>query len=274
MPRLNKIFVVIDPTTDHQSALNNAAWMASQDSSVALHVYAAIYSTQDSSDLDALRRVELARHRAWVETLLQDLRAAGNEVTVEVEWNSDWRDAIAPAALRAEADLVVKSASAHSTTGRRLLKTADWALLRHCHCPVYLIKREHVDTGARVLLAVDVKRKDEIHSRLNQRITEYGRLITQLVPDSQPYAVNAYANVDHFVSPAELAAEAGVPESHAHTVEGPPEKLIPRVADHVGASIVVIGTAGRDGIKAALAGNTAEMVMDSLATNLLVVPAH
>ena len=30
MPALNKIFVVIDPTTDNQVALSNAAWLASQ----------------------------------------------------------------------------------------------------------------------------------------------------------------------------------------------------------------------------------------------------
>ena len=50
------------------------------------------------------------------------------------------RDAIAPAAERAGADLVVKAASSHSGTGRRLLKTSDWTLLRNSHCPVYLVK--------------------------------------------------------------------------------------------------------------------------------------
>ena len=40
MPSLNKLFVVIGPTTDRQNALLNAEWIASQDSSISLHVYA------------------------------------------------------------------------------------------------------------------------------------------------------------------------------------------------------------------------------------------
>ncbi|MDP6535505.1 MAG: hypothetical protein QGG02_04070 [Gammaproteobacteria bacterium] len=85
MPTLQKIFVVIDPTTDVQTALSNAAWIATQDSSISIHVFEAIYSARDNTDAEALQRVELARHKCWVDTLVEPIRKAGNEVTIEIE---------------------------------------------------------------------------------------------------------------------------------------------------------------------------------------------
>ena len=137
MATISKIFAVIDPTTDNQIALVRAGKIAGRNENIAVHVYEALYSNQENSDKDALRRVETARHQAWLESLVAPLRESGIKVDVEIEWTSDWRDAIAPAAQRAGADLIIKAATAHSGAERRLLKTSDWSLLRNAPCPVY-----------------------------------------------------------------------------------------------------------------------------------------
>ncbi len=67
--------------------------------------------------------------------MVEDIRARGTDVDIEVEWTSQWRDALAPAADRCGADLIVKAAGSHWAAGRRLLKTSDWTLLRNAHCP-------------------------------------------------------------------------------------------------------------------------------------------
>ncbi len=213
------------------------------------------------------------RHRAWVESLLGTIRAAGNEVTVEVDWTSEWRDAIAPAAEKSGADLIIKAASVHSGAGRRLLKTSDWTLLRNSHCPVYLIKNDTIETGVKVLLALNIKSEDELHSKLNERVIEYGQALVGSVPGGSLHAVNAYPSSDNFVYPSDLAAKTGIETVDAHTVEGAPEKVIPEVAAQIEAGIVIIGTAARDGIKAAVIGNTVEKVLDALETNILTVNA-
>lgn len=273
MSEIQKIFAVIDPTTDRQSALLSAEWIASQNSAVALHVYEAIFGSPDNVDADALQRAGLARHRAWVESLVEPLRVAGNDVTVEIEWARDWRDAIAPAAKRAGADLIVKAASSHSGAGRRLLKTSDWTLLRHAHCPVYLVKNDMIDTGTKVLVAVDMKRDDDLHNKLNQKVLAYGRDLVASIPDSTLHAVTAYPNADNFVYPGDLAAKVGIESSQAHAIEGAPESVIPEVAQQIGAGIVVIGTAAREGIKAAMIGNTVEKVLDAVDSDILTVNA-
>lgn len=271
MPTIRKIFVVIDPTTDQQIALNSATKLSSYSDKIEVHVYEAVFSSSQTIDSDALKRVEMARHRAWVESLISPIRANGNAVTVELEWTEKWRDALAPAAARSGADLIIKAASTHSSTERRLSKTSDWAVLRHAPCPVYLIKRTGIEDGAKILIALDIKRESEQHNKLNESVIDFGKALAAGVPNSSLHAVNAYASSDNFIYPNDLAEIAGIERTHAHAVEGAPEKVIPEIAKEIDASIVIVGTVARQGLKAAVIGNTAEKILDALQTNILTV---
>jgi universal stress protein E len=53
--------------------------------------------------------------------------------------------------------------------------------------------------------------------------------------------------------------------------EGLPEDVIPYVAKEFKSELVVIGTVGRTGLSAALVGNTAEHVIDSLDCDVLAL---
>ena len=46
---------------------------------------------------------------------------------------------------------------------------------------------------------------------------------------------------------------------------------IQEIAEQIEADIVIVGTAARDGIKAAMIGNTAEKILDAIATKILTV---
>ena len=273
MSQFRKLFVVIDPTTDTQLALQNAEWIAASNEGASIHVFECIHSKSDAADADALRRVELSRHSAWLDAMVKPLIDKGLNVTVEIEWNEEWRDAIAPAARRAEADLIIKAASEHSGAERRFLKTSDWTLLRQASSPVYLIKKEQLEDNLKVLVALDIKRKDDLHSTLNERVISVGRSLSTAVSGGSLHAVNAYLGSEKFVYPDDLADSTGIEPSAAYSVEGAAEAVIQEVADDIGADILVIGTAARDGIQAAVLGNTAEKVLDSVHTNILTVNA-
>ena len=88
---------------------------------------------------------------------------------------------------------------------------------------------------------------------------------------SVPVAVH----LDHGSS-FELAMKAlrqkfGINENMTHVEKGLPEEVIPDLAEHLQAGIVVLGTVGRTGISAAFLGNTAEQVIDHLRCDLLVI---
>jgi universal stress protein E len=274
MATISKIFAVIDPTTDNQIALVRAGKIAGRNENIAVHVYEALYSNQENSDKDALRRVETARHQAWLESLVAPLRESGIKVDVEIEWTSDWRDAIAPAAQRAGADLIIKAATAHSGAERRLLKTSDWSLLRNAPCPVYQIKKDAISQNIKVLMAIDVSRTDALHSKLNELVMDYGKSLLVGAEGASLFVVNAYPNSEKFIYKEDLAEKTGVDPANAYTVEGLPEKVIPEVAEQVQADIVIVGTAAREGLKAAVIGNTAEKLLDAISTNILTVNAN
>ena len=66
-------------------------------------------------------------------------------------------------------------------------------------------------------------------------------------------------------------AEYGVDDQHLHIEEGPADVLIPRTAHQLDAAVTVIGTVARTGFSGALIGNTAEVVLDALESDVLVL---
>ncbi len=66
-------------------------------------------------------------------------------------------------------------------------------------------------------------------------------------------------------------AEYGVSDEHLHIEEGPADVLIPRASHKLDAVVTVIGSVARTGLSGALIGNTAEVVLDTLESDVLVL---
>jgi nucleotide-binding universal stress UspA family protein len=62
-----------------------------------------------------------------------------------------------------------------------------------------------------------------------------------------------------------------VDDEHLHIEEGPADVLIPFMAHKLQAAVTVIGTVARTGLSGALIGNTAEVVLDALESDVLVL---
>ena len=91
-------------------------------------------------------------------------------------------------------------------------------------------------------------------------------------PANEYIATNMIANVFGLgwaATPAGLKAMEELAEIKKE--KGLPEEVIPDLAEHLQAGIVVLGTVGRTGISAAFLGNTAEQVIDHLRCDLLVI---
>ncbi|MNL38118.1 hypothetical protein D3C87_1603060 [compost metagenome] len=66
-------------------------------------------------------------------------------------------------------------------------------------------------------------------------------------------------------------AEFDIDDEHLHIAEGPADVLIPYMVHKLGASVTVIGTVARSGLSGALIGNTAEVVLDAVESDVLVL---
>jgi len=275
MRAVRKLFVVIDPTTTRQRALERAVSIA-QRRGAALHLFLAVFDEQgegDSHIRKMYRAAALARHEAWLQGMMKPLLPLGVRLSQECVWIRDWRQAIAPAAARFGADVIIKGTFRHSAPSRHLLKTSDWALLRNASCPVLLVKSSEPYGSGKILAAINVVARDPVHIALNDAIIEFSQYICDGL-SAELHAVNAYSGSLGFIYPEDLARRVDVPRAQVHTADSPPAKLIPRIAKKLGVDVVVIGTVARDGVAGAVVGNTAEKVLDSLAEDVLVITSQ
>ena len=268
--QIKKLFCVVDPTVEAQPALERAHYIAAG-TAASVHAYVCCEppAGADVADMEA-RQAEAARVREWLEQKVAPLREDGDEVTTEVECERDWRGALAPAATRAGADLIVKGTFAHSMLHRRFLKTSDYQLLRHSRVPVLLTKLNGVDRIDRILAAVDFQAPDDVHRALTERVLDYARTLAAMA-EADLHCVNAYNGSLNRISPANLAERAGIDRSNAHVGDERPETLIPEIAGRIEAPLVIIGSIARSGLSGAVVGNTAEKILDTVNADILTV---
>lgn len=270
--QVSKIFAVIDPTTPNQIALARAANIArARGAKIDIHAYICIPETYNGVDDNAaMCKAEQARHEAWLADLLRPLVDDGISVTSEVECKDDWRAALAPAASRARADLIIKESRRRNPLQRRFLKTSDWLLLRNAECPVLLVKSLRQGPLTHVLAAVNLNAKDAAHQALTDTVIDYSRALAEAT-GAELHAVNAYPDQLNFVHPPDLAKRLGIERGRAHVLQGDPENVVAEVAARLGSPLVVISSVARRGVSAAIVGNTAERILDTLDCDILTI---
>lgn len=91
------------------------------------------------------------------------------------------------------------------------------------------------------------------------------------LPEFDPSVYNDAIRGQHLLAMKALRQKFSIDEKVTHVEKGLPEEVIPDLAEHLQAGIVVLGTVGRTGLSAAFLGNTAEQVIDHLRCDLLVI---
>ncbi len=271
MQAIRCILVVIDPNLPDNLALKRARLIASVSQS-RLHLLVCDAHHDHADYLDALRAT---------------LEDEGHAVTARQAWHDSIHQTIINAQQAEGCGLVIKQHLADSALKRALLTPEDWKLLRYCPCPVLMVKTEAPWTGGNILAAVDVGNADIEHRTLHASIVNHGYEIASLA-DGRLHVVSAHPSA--MLSAADPAfqlketiearyrnacrqfqAEFDIPDGQLHIEEGPADALIPRVCHQLNAVVTVIGTVARTGFSGALMGNTAEVVLDTLESDVLVL---
>jgi nucleotide-binding universal stress UspA family protein len=271
MQAVKRILVVIDPSREEQVALNRASLIAGF-IECELHLLVC-ENREDYSDLLARLRVEQ--------------NAKGVRCSVTQDWHHNATDTICRAVAREGCDLVVKQHRPDNPLRKALLTPDDWKLLRYCPAPVLMVKNSDSWIKGAVVAAVDVGNHDDQHHVLHDTIVSHAADIVEMI-GGDLHLVSAHpAPMLSAADPAfqlkdSIAAEYraraepyvklyGIDAQHLHIDEGPADTLVPQVANRIGASVTIIGTVGRKGIAGALIGNTAEVVLDQVNSDILVL---
>ncbi|MCH1923853.1 universal stress protein UspE [Shewanella sp. C32] len=293
-----KILVVVDPTSDIQPALSRAVELA-KGSQATITAFLSIFdlsyemtSILSSQEREAMRLGVVNQRKAWLADLIAPFAVQGIEIEQQVLWHNRPYESIIKFTQEGNFDLIVKSTHQHDKLKAVIFTPTDWHLLRKSPVPVLLVKDKEWHHNGNILCAVNVACEDEAHLTLNSKIIEYANALARQfnanvhlvngypgtpvnlaieLPDFDARTYNETIRMQHEQRVNYLANEYGLPTTNCHVKEGLPEDVIPEIAEDLNVALVVLGTVGRTGLSAALIGNTAEHVIDSINCDLLAI---
>lgn len=285
MSLYKKLFVVIDPTSEEQPALIRSADIA-QKSKGRITAFSAIYKHVDEmTDATSRKSGKLAELNRWqgeVTKMITPLQAKGLKIKHQCHWTSDWYSAVSRAALRAEADLVIKSTFRHGRLKRLLHSTSDFTIMRHSPAPVLLVRERKSFSGKVILAALDLESQDEGHMGLNNAVMKHAHRMAKFTglplhiisatsrkPDFSHILAGEEAHPDG--DEATLAHAFQVERANFHVVRGDAKRVIPEQANALKADMVVLGVSKRSGAQGILVGSTAQKILDKLDCDVLAV---
>lgn len=226
-------------------------------------------------------------HNGYLRLLSNTLQQDGYSVSSEQAWHGSLHETVSTVQQAEGCGLVVKQHMPDNPLKKALLTPDDWKLLRYCPCPVLLVKTQTPWTSGTVLAAVDVGNVDGEHRALHTRIVEHGFDIANLakaelhVLSAHPSPMLAAADPTFQLRDTledgyrqqcrAFQAAYDIDDGHLHIAEGPADVLIPHFAQQLHAAVTVIGTVARTGFSGALIGNTAEVILDTLESDILVL---
>lgn len=209
------------------------------------------------------------------------------KVTHEIVWEKYINQWILKHCADKQYDLIVKSG--HRSENIFYTPT-DWQLFRESIVPVYCVVNTDRSKNKVVLVALDLMTQQKEKQQLNERLLEAAFQLS-VQTNSQlhccvaikiPTLVKDMDLIDVTARIHQLESEIrqrskeylelyGLDKKQLHIREGKPWHVVNNFAQKLRAECIVIGSMGRKGIPGKLIGNTAEKVIHSATTDLLVI---
>ena len=279
-----RLFVIIDPTSDHQAALLKALLIAKL-GDCHIHAFVCVYSELKDHGVSLSRRdlkhQTLKETRAMVDELMEPCRQSNISFSTEVVWNVRWYDSVLHSIAKSGCDLVIKSSFHHSRARRFLSKTSDYSLMRYCACPMLFVHQAQEWNTDKILACVALESADSQHRRLNNAIIRDAIALKNITGMNLAIASVYQHDIDQSSLPIShdksqslveaLAEMYGVEEDNMILREGNSVESIKQVCEEIKPSILVIGSIAHTGLAGKLIGSTAEKLLDAIEPDLLVV---
>jgi nucleotide-binding universal stress UspA family protein len=208
------------------------------------------------------QRLEEAR-KDEVKALEARLAAlAGDEATSELRWGEPLRELLA---LSREYDLVVMGAHGESRFDEYFLGGLAGRFVRRSFTPVLTVRDEAPQTTVRrLLVATDFGEASAGAWRFARKLAEHGlQLVLTHVMDRREATSEVVARLERLV--------AGTSARHVLR-QGDPVKLLPKIADEVGADAIVIGVRRHRSAVGLVFGSRADALLRSSPVPVLSVP--
>jgi universal stress protein E len=303
MATAKKILVVIDPTSEHQPALQRAADLAAR-SKAHLCLFICQYDQYlsgerffDSAGLKKARETLRAQARKQLDALAAPLKSADLRVETDVRWDHPLDEGIVRKVFSWGADMVAKDTHYHPLLKRSVFSNTDWNLIRGCPAPLLLVKPGEKSRTPVIIAAVDPLHEHDKPAELDYEILDQASHLSKLLEgqlhvfhcfDPTPAIAGAATTMAtpiavpvrevtealekrHSEALADLLKGYPVVAENVHMHQGTPQDLLPVLAEKLHAELAVLGAVSRSGLKRIFIGSTAERVLDQLPCDLLIL---
>lgn len=292
---MKKLLVIADKIGDSQEAFKKALGLARK-TGAAIHV--AIFEFEPKSVLDAvsvensdfsgvgLKTQMINRKKRWWLEYIPG-HQGDLEITHEVVWTKQIHDWVIKHVGTHKYDMVVKTGHRSETA---FYTPTDWQLFRDSAIPVYIVARQHFKPKKVILVALDMLAKSSKKKNLNRQLLECAnRLALQtdavihcvfvikvptVLKDLDIIDARAYFDkARKLVKPAaaSLVKSYDISPERIHVEDGLPWGVVSNMSNKLRAQCVVVGSMGRKGIIGKLIGSTAEKIIQTTNTDMLVV---
>jgi universal stress protein E len=262
-----KFLVIVDPAHEKHLALERMLDIIRQRREWVLDFHLLIgVEPEDKADPDAPH--ETICSRAWFNELLSPLDELGVDYTAEFFWTRDWRKSIVEAGERYDCDTIMLcESSAEHKTG---ITDSKWDLVRQAKSEVVIVDEGTTGPINCILAAVNTQVTDDAHKRLNEKILERGKFLSEFF-GAEFHVVNAYKDSEDFPDRALIGRLSGLPRERIHRDMGKPEDVIAETSEKLSAKMVILGISPRQGITARFSSHTTEKVMEKITVDVVAI---
>jgi universal stress protein E len=303
MADIERILVVLDPTSERQPALDRAVWLTRR-SDALLELFICDYDQYlagerlfDSESLARARSTLIAKHLGSLQERARQLRKQKIDVVVDARWDHPLHEGIARKVVDSKPDIVFKDTHYHAVLSRSVFSNTDWSLIRCCPAPLWLVKPQPMSEHPRIVAAVDPMHEHDKPAALDHSIVTMAAGLRSTV-DGELHLMHAYeiapavaASADSMAMPISaplrdvadalkkqhkdavfaLAEQHGLAQDRVHVHQGSTQSVLVRLSGQLKADIVVIGAVARSGLRRLFLGSTAEQVLDRLPCDMLII---
>jgi universal stress protein E len=303
MRKLGKILVVVDPTAKEHPVLERARWLAEK-TGASVELFICDYDQNlaadqffDTPSLQKARAGLVQANLKRLKKLAQPFESRGIDTSVDAAWDRPLHEGIVRKVTKARPDLVLKDTHYHQLIRRSLFSNTDWNLIRACPAPLMLVKPASRAALKTIIAAVDPVHDRDKPANLDHDIIAHGQALAAAASgelhvvhafDPAPaYAVSADAlsfpiaepirdvvqglKMRHTKAVDALLAGYAISKDRVHLGEGGTRDVLIASIEELQADILVMGAVARGAIKRMLLGSTAELLLDHVPCDLLIV---
>jgi len=296
MKKIERIMVVIDANEDFSNApdglpieLRKALRFIEDKQSAEIKLLSVGYekylgySFQTiSADYSALRKEYCDRLSASMQGLVDSLSGQGYSISSEVRWAHPRYEAIVKEAQEFNADLLIQHCRAYAKIEHHHLTNDSWQLVRHCPLPLLLVKDKEWGEPVTMMAAVDPMHSHNKPVQLDAQIIDTAasaskqlsgnfHVVHAYAESARPFAAAGTIKEEHTKAFQELVAEHNFDDSNLHLIDETPVYALQHYSESLNSDIIVMGAVSRSRFAEALIGSTAEMVLDFVKTDILLL---